>query len=61
MRIKITVEQGGAVLSEAKVHINAPTDLPAAVEAQLKNIPWQDRSAPLWGIVVKIDQPNAED
>ena len=61
MRIKITVEQGGAVLSEAKVHINSPTDLPAAVAAQLETVPWQDRSAPLWGIIVKIDQRNAED
>ena len=60
MRIKITVEQGGAVLSEAKVDIDSSTDLPAAVRAQLENVPWQDRSVPLWGIVVKIDQPNAE-
>ena len=61
MRIKITVEQGGAVLTEAKVHIDSSTDLPAAVKAQLENIPWQDRSEPLWGVVVKIDQPDAED
>ena len=61
MRIKITVEQGGAVLSEAKVQIGSSMDLPAAVKAQLENVPWQDRSGPLWGIVVKIDQPNAED
>ena len=61
MRIKITVEQGGAVLSEAKVHIESSTDLPSAVKAQLEKIPWQDHSAPLWGVVVKIDQPDAED
>jgi hypothetical protein len=39
MRIKITVEQGGAVLSEDKVHIESSTDLPSAVKAQLENIP----------------------
>jgi hypothetical protein len=61
MRIKITVEQGGAVLSEAKVHIDSSRDLPAAVQAELENVPWQDRLAPLWGVVVKIDQPDAED
>ena len=61
MRIKITVEQGGAVLSEAKVHVESSTDLPTAVKTELEKVPWQDRSAPLWGIVVKIDQPHAED
>ena len=61
MRIKITVEQGGAVLCEAKVHIDTVTDVPAAVKKQLESVPWQDRSAPLWGVVVKIDQPDAED
>ena len=61
MLIKITVEQGGAVLSEAKVHIDAPADVSAAIKAELDKTPWQDRPAPLWGLVVKVDQPYAQD
>ena len=61
MRIQITVEQGGAVLTEAKVHIDDAADLPDAVKAQLEHVPWRDRREPLWGVVVKIDQPDAED
>ncbi len=61
MRIKITVEQGGTVLSEAKVQLDNPRDLSAAIKAEIDKVPWQDRSGPLWGVTVKIDQPNAED
>ncbi len=49
MRIKITVEQGGTVLSEARVQLDSPRDLSAAIKAEVDKVPWQDRSEPLWG------------
>ncbi len=61
MLIKITVEQGGTVLSEAKVHLDNLRDLSAAIKSEVDKVPWQDRSGPLWGVIVKIDQPGAED
>ena len=61
MRIKITIEQGGTVLTEAKVQLDDPRELSTAIKAEVDKVPWQDRSGPLWGIIVKIDQPSPED
>ena len=51
-RILITVEQNGGCLRQTEADINVGR----VVKAVLDHVRWEDRSRPLRGIVIRIDE-----
>jgi len=55
-RILITVEQNGGILRETEADIDRDEDVGRVVKAVLDHVRWEDRSGPLRGIVIRIDE-----
>jgi len=55
-RILITVEQNGERLRETEADIDRDRDVSRVVKAVLDDVRWEDRSRPLRGIVIRIDE-----
>jgi len=55
-RILITVEQNGGCLRQTEADINRDEDVGRVVKAVLDHVRWEDRSRPLRGIVIRIDE-----
>jgi hypothetical protein len=55
-RILITVEQNGERLRETEADIDRDEDIARVVKAVLDDVRWEDRSRPLGGIVIRIDE-----
>ena len=55
-RILITVEQNGERLRETEADIDRDEDVGHVVKAALDHVRWEDRSKPLRGIVIRIDE-----
>jgi hypothetical protein len=55
-RILITVEQNGGILRETEADIDRHEDVGRVVKAVLDHVRWEDRSGPLRGIVIRIDE-----
>ena len=58
MLLKITVEQNGAVLSQSVAEIEEDEDFSAAIKAAVDTVRAADRSKPLWGLVIKVNNTN---
>jgi len=52
----ITVEQNGERLKETEADIDRDEDIARVVKAVLDDVRWEDRSRPLSGIVIRIDE-----
>jgi len=55
-RLMITVEQNGERLKETEADIDRDEDIARVVKAVLDHVRWEDRSRPLRGIVIRIDE-----
>ena len=55
-RLMITVEQNGERLKETEADIDRDGDIARVVKAVLDDVRWEDRSRPLSGIVIRIDE-----
>ena len=55
-RILTTVEQNGERLRETEADIDRDRDVARVVKAVLDDVRWDDRSRPLRGIVIRIDE-----
>ena len=55
-RILITVEQNGERLRETEADVDRDRDVSRVVKAVLDDVRWADRSRPLRGIVIRIDE-----
>ena len=55
-RLMITVEQNGERLKHTEADIDRDGDVGRVVKAVLDDVRWEDRSRPLRGIVIRIDE-----
>src|SRR4051812_14925671 len=55
-RLMITVEQNGERLKDTEADIDRDEDIARVVKAVLDDVRWEDRSRPLGGIVIRIDE-----
>jgi hypothetical protein len=55
-RLMITVEQNGERLKETEADIDRDEDIARVLKAVLDDVRWEDRSRPLSGIVIRIDE-----
>ena len=55
-RLMITVEQNGERLKETEADIDRDEDIARVLKAVLDDVRWEDRSRPLNGIVIRIDE-----
>ena len=55
-RLMITVEQNGERLKETEADIDMDEDIARVLKAALDDVRWEDRSRPLNGIVIRIDE-----
>lgn len=58
--VNVVVSLNDRVLSENVVEISKDGDLSAAVKAELDKVRCADRSLPLWGIHIRITEPEAK-
>jgi hypothetical protein len=56
--LKIIIEQKGVVLSQSVAEIEEDEDLSAAIKVAIDKVRAEDRSKPLWGLVIKVDNTN---
>ena len=59
-RLMITVEQNGERLKDTEADIDRDEDIARVVKAVLDDVRWEDRSRPLSGIVIRIDEIRPE-
>jgi hypothetical protein len=57
-RLMITIEQNGERLKDTEADIDR--DIARVVKAVLDDVRWEDRSRPLSGIVIRIDEIRPE-
>jgi hypothetical protein len=55
-RLMITIEQNGERLRDTEADIDRDEDVGRVVKAVLDHVRWEDRSRPLRGIVIRIDE-----
>ena len=55
-RLMITVEQNGERLKETEADIDRDEDIARVLKDVLDDVRWEDRSRPLSGIVIRIDE-----
>jgi hypothetical protein len=55
MLLKITIEQNGVVLSQSIAEIEDDESLSATIKAAVDKVRAEDRSKPLWGLGIKVD------
>jgi hypothetical protein len=55
-RLMITIEQNGERLRDTEADIDRDEDVGRVVKAVLDHVRWEDRSRPLSGIVIRIDE-----
>jgi hypothetical protein len=55
-RLMITIEQNGERLRDTEADIDRDEDVGRVVKAVLDDVRWEDRSRPLRGIVIRIDE-----
>ena len=54
--LMITIEQNGERLKDTEADIDRDEDIARVVKAVLDDVRWEDRSRPLGGIVIRIDE-----
>jgi hypothetical protein len=55
-RLMITIEQNGERLRDTEADIDRDEDVGRVLKAVLDHVRWEDRSRPLRGIVIRIDE-----
>ena len=55
-RLMITIEQNGERLRDTEADIDRDEDVGRVVKAVLDHVRWEDRSRPLRGIVIRVDE-----